>query len=69
MQEDKVDNVSTMVHGDKRPLAEIGAEIAKCRLLCVNCHRRRTAVDEKEYAHIDPALRALLKLDEPFISD
>lgn len=37
----KVADVSKMVN-DKRPWAEVFAEIAKCDLVCANCHRIRT---------------------------
>ena len=39
---DKVDNISKMA-SLKRPWAIILAEIAKCDVVCANCHRRRTA--------------------------
>lgn len=38
---DKVDGVATMVSRTK-PWEEIEAEIAKCELVCANCHRIRT---------------------------
>lgn len=38
---DKVRNVSSLVHnGELRRIVE---EIAKCEVVCANCHRRRTA--------------------------
>jgi hypothetical protein len=40
---DKIDNVSKMA-SLKRPWTVILAEIAKCEVVCANCHRRRTAV-------------------------
>ena len=39
---DKVDNISKMA-SLKKPWAAILAEIAKCEVVCANCHRRRTA--------------------------
>lgn len=38
----KVNNIATMVHGLRR-IAVIRAEIAKCEVVCSNCHRIRTA--------------------------
>jgi hypothetical protein len=39
---DKVRNVSGMANACQ-PWAKIEAEIAKCEVVCANCHRRRTA--------------------------
>lgn len=36
-------NVSTAVTGSTRSWSAILAEIAKCEVVCANCHRRRTA--------------------------
>ena len=47
---DKVDNVSKMA-SLKRPWAIILAEIAKCDVVCANCHRRRTAVRLNSYRY------------------
>ena len=39
---DKVWNISAMVNR-KMPWAKVAAEIAKCEVVCANCHRRRSA--------------------------
>jgi 5-methylcytosine-specific restriction endonuclease McrA len=39
---DKVRSISALVTA-KVPWAKIEAEIAKCEVVCANCHRRRTA--------------------------
>ena len=39
---DKVRNVSAMANA-AQPWEKIAAEIAKCDVVCANCHRRRTA--------------------------
>lgn len=39
----KVDTISNMVRQDA-PWPRIEAEIAKCQILCANCHRRRTHI-------------------------
>jgi hypothetical protein len=50
--EDKVDDVSSMV-GSCRPWEMIAAELAKCDVVCANCHRIRTELrrgdDYNEY--------------------
>jgi hypothetical protein len=38
---DKLGNISAMVRASN--VARIEAEIAKCEVVCANCHRRRTA--------------------------
>lgn len=38
---DKIDNVSVLVYRDV-PMEMMLAEIAKCELVCANCHRTRT---------------------------
>src|SRR4051794_3034240 len=45
---DKVANVSAMA-SSKRPWTVILAEIAKCEVVCANCHRRRTAARARSY--------------------
>ena len=47
---DKIDNVSKMA-SLKRPWVVILAEIAKCDVVCANCHRRRTAVRLNSYRY------------------
>ena len=39
---DKVKNISAMANASQ-PWEKIEAEIAKCEVVCANCHRRRTA--------------------------
>ena len=51
-QRDKVANVSTMVLR-KWPWAKILDEIAKCEVVCANCHRRRTAAQVRSYRYLD----------------
>ncbi len=48
---DKVADVAVMVH-KRHPLSLIFAEIAKCVLVCANCHRIRTIT-----RHLDKVLR------------
>jgi L-lysine 2,3-aminomutase len=45
---DKIANISLMVLR-KRPWAVILEEIAKCEVVCANCHRRRTAERARTY--------------------
>ena len=45
---DKTCNVSTMVHRGVR-WALIVEEIAKCEVVCANCHRRRTHARQNSY--------------------
>jgi len=40
-QDDKLEGVSRMINTDK-PLMIIMAEVAKCEVVCANCHRIRT---------------------------
>jgi hypothetical protein len=40
---DKVANISSMINV-RRPWQAIVEEIAKCDVVCANCHRRRTAM-------------------------
>ena len=51
-QRDKVANVSTMVLR-KWPWPKILDEIAKCEVVCANCHRRRTATQLRSYRYLD----------------
>lgn len=51
-QRDKIANVSLMVL-KKRPWPVILAEIAKCEVVCANCHRRRTAAQLRSYRYLD----------------
>lgn len=44
---EKLDNVATMV-AEGRPLGLIEAEIAKCDVVCSNCHRIRTLMRRGE---------------------
>lgn len=41
----KTDGVSRLVH-NTRSLAAIEAELDKCEIVCANCHRRRTALQQ-----------------------
>jgi hypothetical protein len=47
---DKVENISLMVL-KKRPWRVILEEIAKCEVVCANCHRRRTAARAMTYRY------------------
>jgi L-lysine 2,3-aminomutase len=49
---DKVANVSMMVLRN-RPWEAILEEIAKCEVVCANCHRRRTAAQFRTYRYRD----------------
>jgi hypothetical protein len=40
-QRDKLGNISQMVFGTS--LAKLKKEVAKCEVVCANCHKRRTA--------------------------
>jgi hypothetical protein len=51
-QRDKIANVSLMVLR-KRPWPVILAEIEKCEVVCANCHRRRTAIQQRTYRYLD----------------
>ena len=50
-QRDKIANISQMVLR-KRPWSVILAEIAKCEVVCANCHRRRTAAQQRTYRYL-----------------
>jgi hypothetical protein len=54
---DKIANVSIMVLR-KRPWSVILDEIAKCEVVCANCHRRRTARRAGSYRYRDAQQRA-----------
>jgi hypothetical protein len=43
ISDDKICNVSQMANHDY-PMSRILAEIAKCELVCSNCHRHRTYI-------------------------
>ncbi len=45
---EKTANVSDLCRGE-RSLTALKEEIAKCEVLCSNCHRRRTAAGRKDY--------------------
>ena len=47
---DKIANISKMATM-KRPWEVILAEIAKCEVVCANCHRRRTVARVNGYRH------------------
>lgn len=49
--EDKTANVADMLRSSYG-IATIEAEISKCNVLCSNCHRRRTAVQQGWYANL-----------------
>jgi hypothetical protein len=51
-QRDKTSNVSRMVLRKSR-WSVILEEIAKCEVVCANCHRRRTAAQQKSYRYLD----------------
>lgn len=44
-------NVSDMVR-NSRSIEAIQSEMNKCNVLCSNCHRRRTAVQQGWYANL-----------------
>jgi len=48
----KINNVSTMAH-DLRPLNMMENEISKCEVRCSNCHRKKTAIEQRWYHYID----------------
>lgn len=50
-QGDKEHGISTMV-GEAYALSTIKKEIAKCEVVCANCHRRRTAKQLNWYKYI-----------------
>jgi hypothetical protein len=47
---DKVANISKMA-SSKRPWSVILEEIAKCEVVCANCHRRRTVARLNSHRH------------------
>lgn len=47
-QKDKKDNISTLVQNNNS-LKRIKEEIAKCEVVCSNCHKIRTAITQKHY--------------------
>jgi uncharacterized CHY-type Zn-finger protein len=47
----KLDGVSRLVHNN-RSLKVIADELAKCEIVCANCHERRTAVTQGWYADV-----------------
>lgn len=54
-QRDKLGDISTMV-GTGVSIGKIEAEIAKCEVVCANCHRRRTSKSLGWYTYIDNEL-------------
>ena len=52
---EKKAGVSQLVH-NTRSLAVIKTEIAKCDVVCANCHRRRTAKTQEWYTGMDALL-------------
>jgi hypothetical protein len=50
---DKTANVATLVHEGYR-LSRVKLEVERCELVCVNCHRRRTAVRSRSWT-VNPA--------------
>lgn len=50
---DKLKNVASLM---KFSWARIEEEIAKCEVVCANCHRRRTAKRAKNYRFVHQAL-------------
>lgn len=48
---DKSFNISTGVQS-AYGLGRLLGEIAKCEVVCANCHRRRTYAREKSYRHV-----------------
>ncbi len=56
------------MHSD--PIKRLLAEIAKCQMLCVECHRRKT-VESRDWAHIvktlDPQMKTVY--DQPTLFD
>lgn len=48
VREKKRDNVACLLRGTYE-WRTVAAEIAKCVVLCANCHRRRTAVSRGDY--------------------
>ncbi|MGL5719013.1 MAG: hypothetical protein ACRCX2_38785 [Paraclostridium sp.] len=49
---DGVDKKFNISDSTAHSIASIEAEIAKCRVLCANCHRRRTAVQQGWYKDV-----------------
>ena len=54
-QSTKVSEVSSMIR-EMRPKAEVIAEIAKCDVVCVNCHTMKTAEQGGWYEGVDITL-------------
>lgn len=46
-QKTKVNNIATLC-SDRRPIAEIDAELTKCQLLCIYCHHKKTAKERQD---------------------
>ena len=56
------------MHGD--PVKRLLDEIAKCQMLCVECHRRKT-VESRDWVHIVKVLESQMKTvyDQPTLFD
>ena len=56
------------MHGD--PVKRLMAEIAKCQMVCVECHRRKT-VESRDWVHIVKVLEPQMKTvyDQPTLFD
>ena len=56
------------MHGD--PVKRLMAEIAKCQMVCVECHRRKT-VESRDWVHIVKVLQPQMKTvyDQPTLFD
>jgi len=64
---DKSDTIAKMM---KSPEAQFRAEMAKCQMLCVECHRRKT-VESRDWVQIVKVLEPQMKTvyDQPTLFD